>query len=140
VRDDLDALYLARAVEGEGAAAFGDDMYLVGLWIAHTVLNLFEAKWQGGRWPTVAAVVQDRFKGYRHCHEPSDWAWAIAHRALTRERDITQAALAMLSREDLNRHGWPLRDDLLIHEFRGPAGATFRFYRTWAPEWVEDKA
>jgi hypothetical protein len=136
--DGGDTLLLARAIQGEGAGAFGDDKYLVGFWIANTAINLYEAPWQGGRWDTVGDVVKDRFHGYVNVSEPEPWAMDIARRALARERpayDCTGGALAMLSRVDLKTHDWPERDDLLLEAFRSPAGHELRFYRTWAPEW-----
>jgi hypothetical protein len=105
------------------------------LWIAHTVINLHEADWQQGRWPTVGDVVRDRFHGYVNVEEPSDWAWAIARKSLVRERDLTGGALAMLSGADLKAHGWPPRDDLLLRSFVSPQAHELRFYGTWAEEW-----
>lgn len=132
---DADVLMLARAIQGEGAAAFGPQRDEVGLWIGHTVLNLYEAPWQAGRWPTVADVVLDRFHGHVNVLEPADWALAIAHSVLRCDRDPTCRAQAMLSLADLQAHDWPVREDILIRAFTTADGRQLRFYRTWAEEW-----
>jgi len=128
-----DVLFLARAIQGEGAGLF-PDRAMVGLWIGHTAVNLYQSNWQGGRWASVADAVCDRFHGWVNVTEPADWALAIARAALT-EDDITGGAQAMLSLADLHAHGWPLRDDLLLRAFTAEDGRQLIFYRTWAEEW-----
>lgn len=131
-----DVVLMARAIEGEGAGGFGNKRAHVALWVGHAIMNLYEAKWQRGRWPTPGAVVEDRFHGYVRVKEPADWSLMIAHACLQRRHDITGAALAMLSAADLRAHKWPLRDDILLRAFTAPSGAALRFYRTWAEEWT----
>jgi len=131
---DADVRALARAVQGEGAAAFGSETLDCAAWIAHTAINLFESSWQGGRWASVADVVYDRFHGYANVTDPASWALDIARAALT-EADVTGGAQAMLSLADLRSHGWPLRDDLLLRRFVADDGRQLRFYGTWAEEW-----
>jgi len=134
-----DVLFLARAIQGEGAGLF-TDRALCGLWIGHTAVNLYQSDWQAGRWASVADVVRDRFHGYVNVTEPADWAIDLADMVL-HEDDITGGAQAMLSLADLHAHGWPLRDDLLLHAFTMAERPNdlwhlqLRFYGTWAEEW-----
>lgn len=125
---------IARAIQGEGAGLFGNDRDQVGLWIGHTVMNLYNAKWQGGRWETPGDVVTSRFHGYVNVIEPEAWAVNLARLAMV-QGDITGGAVAMLSGDDLKAHGWPSRNDILLRAFVAPTGQQLRFYSTWAEEW-----
>jgi len=131
--ESKDVLFLAAAIQGEGAGLFSDRVR-VGRWIAHTAINLFEAPWQNGRWASVADVVRDRFHGHAGIGAPDPWAIDIARLALG-EHDITGGALAMLSGNDLRNRGWPQRYDIMLREFHGPQGHSLFFYGTWAKEW-----
>lgn len=134
--ENLDVTLMARAIQGEGAALFGTEAETVADWIGHTVLNLFEAPWQAGRWGTPGAVVADRFPGYVSVLQPMAWAREAAKKCLARDKDITGGAEAMLRQSDLERHKWPPRDDLLIRSFQSAAGFELRFYSRWAEEWI----
>jgi hypothetical protein len=95
-------LYLARAIEGEGAGLF-ENREQVGAWVAHTALNRVESSW----WPnTVEAVVVSGFYGHVRVSEPEDWARDLAREALEREEDQAQGAVFMLSGDDLKTRGW----------------------------------
>lgn len=121
-----DVLWLARAVQGEGAAFFGEDRDEVGLWIAHTAMNRLDHPWW--EYATVADVVRHAFHGVGNVGQPEQWAIELAQQALDRDEDIAGGAVFMLSGVDLEKHGWScstaiqafVNDD---HEFY--------FFRTW---------
>ncbi len=101
-RNDPSVLYLARAIEGEGAGLF-ENREEVGTWIAHTALNRLASPW----WPdTVEAVVAEGFHGHARIARPSDWAIRLAREAMARQGDPARGAVFLLSGDDLRAHGW----------------------------------
>ena len=101
-KEHSSVLYLAKAIEGEGAGLF-ENRGEVGTWIAHTALNRVEDPW----WPdTVEEVVLEGFHGHVRVSRPSDWAIALAGEAMSRKGDLAQGAVFVLSGEDLSAHGW----------------------------------
>ena len=123
---DDDTIWLARAIQGEGAALFGDQRDEVGLWIAHTALNRVHHPW----WPEfgVIKVIRSAFHGVENVRNPDPWAIELAKRALNREEDVTGGALFMLSGDDLKRAGWS--SDTAIRSF-SYRDASFHFFRLW---------
>jgi hypothetical protein len=118
------ALYLARAIEGEGAGLF-ENREEVGTWIAHTVLNRVVSPW----WPdTVQGAVVSGFHGHVRVSRPADWAIALAREAMAREGDLAQGAVFLLSGEDLRAHGWRAEGAIRCFE-QGPH--TLCFFREW---------
>jgi len=97
-----DAVLLARAVEGEGAALFSNRNE-VGQWIAHTAMNRTQRKW----WPhDLVTVVTRDFHGYANCQVPQVWALQIAVQAMLRTEDMTGGAVFVLNRADLQKLGY----------------------------------
>jgi hypothetical protein len=117
-------LYLAKAIEGEGAGLF-ENREEVGTWIAHTALNRLEGPW----WPdTVEEVVLEGFHGHVRVSRPSDWAVEVARGAMARKGDLTRGAVFVLSGADLSAHGW--RAESAIRCFEQGAHALC-FFREW---------
>ena len=117
-------LYLARAIEGEGAGLF-ENRQEVGTWIAHTALNRLESPW----WPdTIEKVVLEGFHGHVRVSRPSDWAIALAREAMARKGDLAQGAVFVLSGEDLSANGW--RAESALRCFAQGAHALC-FFREW---------
>ncbi|NIS82306.1 MAG: hypothetical protein GTO14_19340, partial [Anaerolineales bacterium] len=111
-----DVILLARAIEGEGAALFGDRRDEVGMWIAHTALNRAAKDY----WPdSVGEIVKAAFHGYVNVTVPESWAIALALGSMERSRDWADGALFMLSGRDL--------DKLCI---RGRAGDAIKYFST----------
>jgi len=105
-------LYLARAIEGEGAGLF-ENREQVGTWIAHTVLNRVDSSW----WPdTVEAVVVAGFYGHVRVSEPADWATDLARKAMGRKDDQAHGAIFMLSGDDLEARGWSMEGAIRCFE------------------------
>lgn len=122
-----DVLYLARAIQGEGAALFGPERDEVGLWIAHTALNRLDCGW----WPqyeTVTDVVKDAFHGVANVKDPEPWAIDLARQALAREEDIAGGALFMLSGDDLERRGWSSAGAIRSIVY---GDKSFHFFKLW---------
>jgi hypothetical protein len=117
-------LYLAKAVEGEGAGLF-ENREEVGTWIAHTALNRLEGPW----WPdTIEEVVREGFHGHVRVSRPSDWAMEVAREAMARKGDLARGAVFVLSGEDLRAHGW--RAEGAMRCFEEGAHALC-FFREW---------
>jgi len=57
---DIDALYLARAIQGEGAASFGDMRDQVGTLIGEVAVNRLETGWWGD---SMVDIVTGAFPG-----------------------------------------------------------------------------
>lgn len=122
---DVSIVWLARAIEGEGASLFGDQREEVGRWIAHTALNRLESP----HWPdTMETVVCDGFYGHRLIDWPAPWAMRLARDAMARKTDVTGGALFMLSSQDLAEHGWSTDGEL--RSFR-KGHWELHFYRRW---------
>lgn len=120
-----DVLYLARAIQGEGAALFGDCRDEVGLWIGHTAMNRMAKPW----WPdTMVGVVSSAFHGYVNVLRPARWAVHLAQQAMERDEDLAEGALFMLSGKDLEDHGWSSSS---AHQAFVSDGNEFYFFRTW---------
>jgi hypothetical protein len=120
-------LYLARAIEGEGAGVF-ENREEVGTWIAHTVLNRLESPW----WPdTIEKVVVEGFHGHVRVSRPSGWAVELARKAMTRQGDVAEGAVFVLSGDDLGAHGWRAEGALRCFE-QGAYGLCF--FREWPGE------
>ena len=124
-----DALMLARAIQGEGAALFGARRDEVGAWIVHTALNYWETGWWDT--PEYRAIIAKRI-GVDHLDsedvrfwmvvatqyhgtaivagDPEPWAIRLAYNELEVRReggpDKARGARFMLSFDDLRRHGW----------------------------------
>ena len=123
-----DAILLARAIEGEGAALFGDQRDTVGMWIAHTALNRAAKRW----WPdSVSEIVKADFHGYVNVAEPSDWALALAIGSMERDRDYTNGALFMLSGRDLDNLGIRECAKSAIRYFATSRGHELYFFARW---------
>jgi hypothetical protein len=117
-------LYLAKAVEGEGADLF-ENREEVGTWIAHTALNRVDDPW----WPdTVEEVVREGFYGHVRVRWPADWAINLAREAIAREGDLAQGSVFMLSGEDLRAHGWSTEGALRCFE---QGAYALCFFREW---------
>ena len=126
-----DVILLAKAIEGEGAAFFGDQRDTVGMWIAHTALNRAAKPW----WPSsVGEVVKAAFHGYVNVVEPSEWAIALALGSMERSQDWAEGALFMLSGRDLDALGISERAKSAIAYFIGPQGHEFYFFARWPGE------
>lgn len=128
---DDEVLWLARAIQGEGAALFGDNRDEVGLWIAHTALNRLNRErhpyWRD-KYATIVDVVRDAFHGVARVKQPEPWAIELARQALNREEDIAGGAVFMLSGADLKRHGWSSSSAIQAFVSDGHA---FYFFRLW---------
>jgi len=97
-------LFLARAVQGEGAGFFSNRQE-VGLWIAHIALNRYEDRESNPWWHhrSIQEIVEDAFHGYVNVKDPDPWAVRIVWKAVGRKEDITGGALFMLSKNDMER-------------------------------------
>ena len=123
---DLDTLYLARAIQGEGAGAFGIDRDALGLWIGHTAMNRLEKGWWD--YESMIDVVTGAFHGYVNATEPAPWAIHLARQAINRQSDIADGALFMLSGADLKNHGWSSETTIQFFKHEGRA---MYFFRLW---------
>ena len=125
---DADTLMVARAVQGEGAAAFGERRDEVGQWIVHCALNYWDKRWWDT--PEYRAIIARRI-GRDHLDsadvelwmvvatqyhgtvnvpdDPEPWAIRIAYNEMEARRegapDLARGARFMLSLDDLQRLG-----------------------------------
>lgn len=119
---DDDTVTLARAIQGEGAAMFGERRDEVAYWIAHTAIN----RWEVPRWRyidgvdcTFASRVEYDWHGTVNVSEGQvePWALRIAQSAIRSRRrggiDRANGALFALSLDDLLKHEW--REQALDH-------------------------
>lgn len=122
---DPDALVLARAIQGEGAALFGAQRDEIAVWIAHTAYNRWEKPWWkriDGMDCTFAARVEYDWHGTANVTdaEVEPWARRIAHRVLRERRrsgiDRANGALFAMTLDDLLTHGW--QEQALEHQVR----------------------
>jgi hypothetical protein len=124
-QEDISVILLARAIEGEGAALFGDSRDEVGLWIGHTAMNRMAKPWWSD---TMVGVISKAFHGYINVQRPARWAVRLAKQAMERDEDITDGALFMLSGQDLDGHGWPSSG---AHQVFVSDDHEMYFFRTW---------
>lgn len=124
-----DLLYLARAIQGEGAAMFGVRRDEVGLAIAHTAMNRLGKSY----WPdTLQEIVTQAFHGYVNVQEPEAWALELARQAMVRENDLVNGAVFMLSHSDLVARHWTDRASEAVRIIESPDGQyRFYFFREW---------
>jgi hypothetical protein len=122
----LDVIYLARAIQGEGAGGFGDQRDALGLWIGHTAMNRLEKGWW--RYDTMVDVIIGAFHGYVNVASPAPWAIDLAYCSIHREEDIADGALFMLSGGDLKEHGWSASTAIKTFTYHG---LTMYFFRLW---------
>ena len=102
---DGDEVWLARAIQGEGAALFGPHRDEVGRYIAWTVYSRMGKPW----WPhTVRETVETAFHGTTLVDTPEPWALELARACVLRYRRGQLKAdgpLFMLSGADLDAQG-----------------------------------
>lgn len=122
----LDCLYLARAIQGEGAAMFGPKRDELGLWIGHTAMNRLERGWWN--YKTLVDVVSEAFHGYVNVAQPATWALELAARCIDRDEDIAGGALFMLSGEDIKRLGFSSRSAIKQFDHNG---LHMYFFKLW---------
>jgi len=110
---DADTLMVARAIEGEGAEAFGLQRDEIARWIAHVAYNRYQQEWWqriDGVPCTLAERTEHDFHGTANVETPAAWAIEIAYDVLNdrrnQGRDITGGRVFMLSLQDLVDHGW----------------------------------
>lgn len=125
----MDLLYLARAIQGEGAALFGVRRDEVGLAIAHTAMNRLGKTY----WPdNLMEIVTQAFHGYVNVQEPESWALDLARQAMAREGDLVDGAVFMLSHSDLVARKWTDRAGEAVRVIESPDGKhRFYFFREW---------
>ena len=96
-----DEVWLARTIQGEGAALFGDQRDALARHIAWTVYSRMAKAW----WPnTVRETVESAFHGVVNVRDPEPWALAVARECvLAYRRGQLQAdgPLFMLSGADM---------------------------------------
>lgn len=124
----IDVLTLAQAIQGEGAALFGEERDRVATWIAHTAYN----RWQKPYWKridgvdcTFAARVEYDWHGSANVQgDVEPWAVRIAYQVLNDRRnggeDQAKGALFAMTLTDLEEHGWmeharSLVVDVIVH-------------------------
>jgi hypothetical protein len=112
---DPDVVVLARAIQGEGAAMFGENRDSVAHWIAHTAMNRWGKPWWkriDGADCTFGARVEKDWHGTENvsAEDVELWALRIAHQVLTDRRnggiDRANGALFAMSLADLRTHDW----------------------------------
>ena len=115
---DADTLMVARAIEGEGAEAFGLQRDEIARWIAHVAYNRYQQEWWqriDGVPCTLAERTEHDFHGTANVEQPDTWAIEVAYNVLNDRRnqghDPTDGRLFMLSLQDLVDHGWATEAD-----------------------------
>lgn len=111
----IDTVTLARAIQGEGAAMFGENRDKVATLIAHTAYNRWEKPWWNridGVDCTFAARVERDWNGAKlvPAEDVEPWALRIAYQVLSDRRagrggQIEESVFAM-TLADLQNHGW----------------------------------
>ena len=112
---DADTLMVARAIQGEGAAMFGERRDEVARWIAHVAYN----RWEQPYWHEIDGVpctfeerVEYDFHGVARVSEDDlePWAIRIAYEVMEARRaggdDLARGALFALSLDDIIAQGW----------------------------------
>jgi len=122
-----EVIYLARAIEGEGAALFEDRDY-VGSLIAHVAMNRLDIGWWS---ESMVDIVTSAFHGYVNVQIPAPWSVALAEEAIHREEDIANGALFLLSQADLEKHGWGHWQSRAVWEVRNEEGHALYGFKIW---------
>lgn len=129
--------WLARAIEGEGAAWF-DNRAEVGAWIAQTAINRSHKSWwvdQEHPLDPISQIVTRDFHGADRVDIPSRWAVELAAEVLENPPEHNAGgALFMLDRRDLvTLNAWHRRGEA-VQVFTGPNNHQLYFFTNWVGE------
>jgi hypothetical protein len=111
----VEVVTLARAIQGEGAALFGENRDEVATWIAHVAYNRWEKPWWkkiDGVDCTFSARIEQDWHGATdvRVEDLEAWALRIAHQTLDERRnggyDRAKGALFAMTLVDLEFHEW----------------------------------
>jgi len=119
----MDQVYLARCIQGEGAALFPNQDE-VGMWIGSVIENRVLSPWFPNDIPS---VVRQGCHGYTNAMIPDDWAMSLALRVLS-EPDASQGSYFFLSGDDLRNNGWS--KDTSVKDFY-EGRWSLHFFRKW---------